>query len=293
MAVTDSLASPSPLPVRATRVRRRRVLPGFGLSLGLTVTGLSLLVLIPLAALIGQAETLGWARFLHEATAPRVLASYRVTLGSAALAGAINVVLGLATAWVLTRYRFPGRRLFDALIDLPFALPTAVAGIALATLLAPNGWVGSIAGKFGIALAFNQTGIVLALTFIGLPYVVRAVQPLLHAHDSTVEEAAHTLGATSFQTFWRVLFPALRPALYAGFAMAFARGIGEYGSVIFIAGNRPMSTEIAPLLVVIKLEQFDYAGASAVAVVLLALSFVLLWLIQALQAWRQRGAPET
>ena len=271
--------------------RGRAALPGFGLTMGLTLTYLALVVLIPLSTTFFRSAALGWAAFLAAVTAPRVLASYRLTFGASFAAAVINVVFGVLAAWVLTRYRFPGRRIMDALVDLPFALPTAVAGIALTALYAPNGWLGSRLVPLGITVAFAPLGVVVALTFIGLPYVVRTVQPVLQDLESEIEEAAASLGATRWQTFRRVLLPALAPAIGTGFALAFARAIGEYGSVVFISGNLPFRTEIAPLLIMTKLEQYDYAGATAIAVVLLVVSFTLLLTINLLQwAGRRRLA---
>ena len=270
-----------------------RVLPGFHLALGYTVLYLSLIVLIPLSALVFKTFTLSWDQFWDAVTGERVMASYRLTFGASLIAALVNVVFGLLVAWVLVRYEFTGKKLLDALVDLPFALPTAVAGISLTALLAENGWVGQYLEPLGIQLAFNPNGVVIALIFIGLPFVVRTVQPVLEDTEQELEEAATCLGATRWQTFSRVIFPAIFPALLTGFAMAFARAVGEYGSVIFIAGNMPMISEITPLIIVGKLEQYDYAGATAVAVVMLVISFVLLLLINALQAWqRQRsGVP--
>ncbi|HTF33045.1 MAG TPA: sulfate ABC transporter permease subunit CysT [Myxococcota bacterium] len=264
-------------------LKRKSVLPGFGLTLGFTVTYLGLIVLIPLAGLFVKTATLSWGQFVGEVTSPRVLAAYRLSFGAALIGAIVNAVFGLIVAWVLVRYRFPGRRLVDALVDLPFALPTAVAGITLTALFSKNGWVGSLLEPLGIQVAYTPLGVVVALTFIGLPFVVRTLQPVLQDIDPEIEEAAASLGAGRVQTFLRVLFPAFFPALLTGFALAFARGVGEYGSVIFIAGNMPMRTEIAPLLIVTKLEQYDYAGATAVAVVLLVVSFALLLAINALQ----------
>jgi len=270
---------------------RRSLLPGFGLALGLTLTYLTLVVLIPLSTIFVKSATLGWETFWTTVTSPRVVASYRLSLGASLAAAAINAVFGVLAAWVLTRYRFPGRRLVDALVDLPFALPTAVAGIALTTLYVPNGWLGARLAPLGVTIAFAPLGVVVALTFIGLPYVVRTVQPVLQDLESEIEEAAASLGATRWQTFRRVLLPALAPAIGTGFALAFARAIGEYGSVVFISGNLPLRTEIAPLLIMTKLEQYDYAGATAIAVVLLAASFLLLLAINLLQwAGRRRLA---
>jgi len=266
----------------------RRVLPGFNLTLGFTVFYLCLIVLVPLSALLFKTFTLTWPQFWEAVTAPRVLASYRLTFGASLIAALVNVVFGLLVAWVLVRYPFPGKKLIDALVDLPFALPTAVAGISLTALLAGNGWVGQYLEPHGIQLAFNPNGVVIALIFIGLPFVVRTVQPVLEDAEKELEEAAMCLGATRWQTFVRVIFPAIAPALLTGFAMAFARAIGEYGSVIFIAGNMPMVSEITPLIIISKLEQYDYAGATAVASVMLGLSFVLLLVINALQTWQRK-----
>jgi sulfate/thiosulfate transport system permease protein len=268
----------------------KKVLPGFNLTLGYTMLYLSLIVLIPLSALVFKSFTLGWPAFWAAISSPRVLASYRLTFGASLIAALVNAVFGLLVAWVLVRYRFPGKKIVDALVDLPFALPTAVAGISLTALLAGNGWIGQYLEPLGIKLAFNPNGVVIALIFIGLPFVVRTVQPVLEDNELELEEAAMCLGATRWQTFTKVIFPAIAPALLTGFAMAFARAIGEYGSVIFIAGNVPMVSEITPLVIIGKLEQYDYAGATAVAVVMLALSFTLLLVINALQAWqRQRS----
>ena len=268
----------------------KRVLPGFNLTLGYTLLYLSLIVLIPLTALVLKTFTLSWEQFWAAVASPRVLASYRLTFGAALLAALVNLAAGLLVAWVLVRYEFPGKKIVDALVDLPFALPTAVAGISLTALLAGNGWVGQWFEPWGIQLAFNRIGVVIALIFIGLPFVVRTVQPVLEDTERELEEAATCLGATRLQTFTRVLLPAILPALLTGFALAFARGIGEYGSVIFIAGNMPMVSEIPPLISVGKLEQYDYAGATAVAVVMLVFSFALLLVINALQAWQRQRA---
>lgn len=265
----------------------RSVLPGFGLSLGITCTYLGLLVLLPLATVFTRSAELTWSGFWAIITNPRVVASYRVTLGTSFLAAGVNTVFGLLVAWVLVRYRFPGRRLVDAMVDLPFALPTAVAGIALTTLYAPGGWIGGYLDPLGVKVSYTWLGITVALIFIGLPFVVRTVQPVLDDLEAEVEEAAASLGAGRWQTFRRVVFPALAPALLTGFALAFARAIGEYGSVVFISGNMPMKTEIVPLLIVTKLEQFDYAGATAVALVMLVASFALLLAINLLQ-WAAR-----
>ncbi|PWC64467.1 sulfate transporter [Azospirillum sp. TSH58] len=273
-------------------LRKPSVLPGFGLTLGFTLTYLSLIVLLPLAALALKAAGLGWSGFWDAVLTPRVLAAFKVSFGLSLAAAAINAVFGFIVAWVLVRYRFPGDRIVDALVDLPFALPTAVAGIALSALYAPNGWIGSLLMEwFGLRVAFTPLGIAIALTFIGLPFVVRTVQPILQDLPPEEEEAAAALGATRWQAFRRVVFPALLPALLTGFALAFARGVGEYGSVIFIAGNIPGLSEILPLLIVIKLEQYDYAGAAAVGVLMLMASFVLLLALNLLQAWmRSRHA---
>jgi sulfate/thiosulfate transport system permease protein len=271
--------------------RSSRVLPGFGLSLGITCTYLSLMVLVPLATVFTRTADLSWSAFWSTVTNPRVLASYRVTFGASFLAASINTVFGLLVAWVLVRYRFPGRRLVDAMVDLPFALPTAVAGIALTTLYASNGWIGAYLEPFGIKVSYTWVGITIALIFIGLPFVVRTVQPVLDDLEVEVEEAAASLGAKRWQTFTRVVFPTVAPALLTGFALAFARAIGEYGSVVFISGNMPMKTEIVPLLIITKLEQYDYAGATAVALVMLVASFALLLTINLLQwAARRRTA---
>jgi len=279
-------------PVAAVEIKKRtrpllprRVLPGFGLTLGYTMVYLSLLVLIPLSAVFVRSLTPGWAHFWEVVTAPRVIASLRLSFGASLLAALINVIFGLIVAWVLVRNTFPFKRLVDAMVDLPFALPTAVAGIALTALYAPNGWLGRWLQTLGVQVAFTPLGIVVALTFIGLPFVVRTLQPVLEDLDREVEQAAATLGASGLQAFARVILPALWPALLTGFALAFARAVGEYGSVIFIAGNMPMKSEIAPLLIVTKLEQYDYAGATAIAVVMLVLSFTVMFGINALQHW--------
>lgn len=261
------------------------VLPGFGLTLGFTVFYLSVIVLIPLAALLVRPWELGLDGVIAAVTAPRVVAALKLSFGAALIASVINSVFGLIVAWVLVRYEFPGKRLIDALVDLPFALPTAVAGIALTSLYAPNGWLGQHLDVLGLKVAYTPLGVVVALTFIGLPFVVRSVQPVLADLEKEFEEAAATLGATRAQTFRRVIFPAVLPAWLTGIALAFARAVGEYGSVIFIAGNMPLVSEIAPLLIVIKLEQFDYAGAAAVGSAMLAISFLMLLAINLLQAW--------
>lgn len=269
---------------------RRRILPGFGISLGYALTYLGLIVLLPLAALAWKASGIGLAGLLHLLASPRTLAALRLSFGGALLAASINVVAGLLVAWVLVRYRFPGRRLFDALIDLPFALPTAVAGIALTTLYAPNGWLGGWLAAFGIKVAYTPLGVLLAMVFVGFPFVVRTLQPVLESLERDVEEAAESLGARRWQTFLRVILPLLLPALLTGFALALSRAVGEYGSVIFIAGNIPLHSEIAPLLIVQKLEQFDYAGAAALGAVMLLFSFVLLLAVTLLQRWSSRWA---
>jgi sulfate transport system permease protein len=266
-------------------LKRPSVLPGFGPALGYTLFYLSLIVLLPLAGLVLRPVELGWSGFWHAVTAPRVLAALRLSFGAALIAASINAVIGLVIAWALERYRFPARRIVDALVDLPFALPTAVAGIALTSLYAPNGWLGSLLEPLGIKVAFSPVGVIVAMVFIGLPFAVRTVQPVLQDLDLEVEEAAVTLGASRFDTFWRIVLPVILPALLTGFALAFARAVGEYGSIIFIAGNMPMVSEIAPLLIIIKLEQFDYAGAAAIGVVMLAISFILLLVINLLQRW--------
>ncbi|GAA0711522.1 sulfate ABC transporter permease subunit CysT [Dokdonella soli] len=274
------------------RRRRRHALPGFGLTLGLCLSYLGLIVLLPLAALALKSAALGPMQFWDAVTTPRALAAYRVTFGCAALAGSINLVFGPLLAWVLVRYRFPGRKLVDALVDLPFALPTAVAGITLTALYASNGPLGRWIEAAGWKVAYTPTGITVALTFVSLPFLVRSVQPVLEQLEPDVEEAAATLGASRLITLWRVVLPTLWPAILSGFALAFARALGEYGSVIFIAGNMPMVSEIAPLLIVSKLDQYDYAGATAIAVVLLLASFAALFAINLLQLWtvRQRSA---
>jgi sulfate transport system permease protein len=268
--------------------REPSVLPGFGLAFGYTILYLSLIVLIPLSATFFKTFTLTWTAFWGTVTAPRVLASLRLTFGASLAAALVNSVFGLLVAWVLVRYRFPGRRIIDALVDLPFALPTAVAGIALTAVYAANGWIGRIIEPIGIKVAFTPLGVIVALTFIGLPFVVRTVQPVLEDLEPELEEAAATLGANRWQTFGRIILPAVWPALLTGFTLAVARAIGEYGSVIFIAGNVPMVSEITPLLIITKLEQYDYAGATAIAVVMLVISFALLLLINLLQWWAGR-----
>jgi sulfate transport system permease protein len=283
--------------VVATMPQRKRgsfrVMPGFHLSLGFTIFYLSLVVLIPLSAVFFKTFTMTWEAFWSAVTSDRVMASYRLTFGASMIAAALNVVFGGIVAWVLVRYRFPGKRIIDAMVDLPFALPTAVAGIALTALYSSNGWIGRYLEPLGIKVAFTPLGVVVALTFIGLPFVVRTVQPVLEDAERELEEAAASLGASNWQTFARVIFPTILPALLTGFALAFARATGEYGSVIFIAGNMPMVSEITPLFIITKLEQYDYAGATAIAVVMLLVSFLMLLTINLLQAWtRKRGQPE-
>ena len=277
----------SSLILSTPRHQPARVLPGFEITLGFTIAYLSLIVLIPLTALVFKTLNLTWEQFWQAVTAPRVVASYKLTIGASFIAALVNAFFGLLLAWVLVRYQFFGKKIIDALVDLPFALPTAVAGISLTALLAGNGWIGQYLEPLGIQLAFNRNGVLIALIFIGLPFVVRTVQPILEDLEKELEEAATCLGASRWQTFSRVIFPALAPALLTGFAMAFARAIGEYGSVIFIAGNMPMVSEITPLIIISKLEQYDYAGATAVALVMLCASFVMLLLINGLQAWQR------
>nr|WP_315597023.1 sulfate ABC transporter permease subunit CysT [uncultured Cupriavidus sp.] len=281
---TADAAPRRPLPAS----QRFTVLPGFGLSLGFTIFYLTLIVLIPLSAVFLKTFTLSWDGFWTTVSNPRVVASLELSFGASLVAAIINTVFGLIVAWVLVRYRFFGKRFIDALVDLPFALPTAVAGIALTALFAGNGWIGRWLEPHGIKVAFTPLGIVVALTFIGLPFVVRTVQPVLEDVERELEEAAASLGASRLQTFWRVILPAILPALLTGFALSFARATGEYGSVVFISGNMPMVSEIAPLMIYSKLEQYDYAGATAVAVVMLVISFALLLLINLLQAWTRR-----
>lgn len=274
---------------RKKRVKANRVLPGFGLTLGYTLFYVSVVVIIPLLALVVGVFSLSWQQFWAAVSADRVVASYKLTITASLIAASINAVFGLLLAWVLVRYDFWGKKIMDALVDLPFALPTAVAGISLTALLAGNGWVGQYTEKMDIQLAFNPNGVVIALLFIGLPFVVRTVQPVLEENEKELEEAASSLGASRWQIFKHVIFPAIFPAWLTGFAFAFARGLGEYGSVIFIAGNMPMISEITPLIIIAKLEQYDYAGAMAVAFVMLLFSFVMLLIINALQAWQRRN----
>ncbi|MEY4181236.1 MAG: Sulfate transport system permease protein CysT [Planctomycetota bacterium] len=274
-------------PPRAARWRFRQhsVLPGFGLTLGYTVLYLSIIVLIPLSALFVRTASMPLEKFWQAVSEPRVVASYRLTFGTSLIGALVNVVFGFCVAWSLVRYRFPGRRLIDALVDLPFALPTAVSGIALTAIYARNGWIGKYLAEVGIKSAFSPLGVTIAMTFIGLPFVVRTLQPAIEELDGESEEAAASLGATRWQTFWRVTFPGLLPSLLTGFALAFARAVGEYGSVVFISGNMPLKTEITSLLIITKLEQYDYAGATAIAVVMLLASFLILLAINGLQWW--------
>jgi len=267
---------------------RRSILPGFGLSMGFSLAYLGLIVLVPLAAAFLRAAGMDWPAFIRAVSSPRVLAAYRLSFVASLAAGAVNTVFGFIVSWVLVRYNFPGKRVVDALVDLPFALPTAVAGIALTTLYAPTGWIGQWTAPLGLRVAFTRLGVFVALTFIGLPFVVRTLQPVLLELEPEMEECAATLGAARWQTLFRVLLPELAPTLLTGFALAFARALGEYGSVVFISGNMPMRTEIVPLLIITKLEQYDYRGASAIAVVMLLVSFLLLLLINLLQKWSRR-----
>lgn len=287
-ASASSVAKPWSAANALGSLRKETVIPGFGLTLGLTLLYLGLIVLLPLAALIIRSAGMGWDGFVAAAFTPRALASYRLSFGTALIAAAIDAVIGLIIAWVLVRYSFPGKRLVDAAVDLPFALPTAVAGIALASIYAENGWIGGPLAELGLKVAFTPAGIVVALMFQGLPFVVRTVEPVLQDIDVEVEEASASLGAGRLQTFLRVILPAIMPAVLTGFALAFARGLGEYGSVIFIAGNLPMISEIAPLLIIIKLEQFDYVGATAIATVVLVAGFFMLLVINWLQRWNRR-----
>nr|WP_294201417.1 sulfate ABC transporter permease subunit CysT [uncultured Sphingomonas sp.] len=268
--------------------KRRSALPGFGLTMGMTLFWLGLIVLLPLSALVIRAAGMGWEGFAAAGLSPRALAAYRLSFGAALAAAAVNAVFGLLIAWILVRYDFPGKKLIDAAVDLPFALPTAVAGIALVALYSDNGWVGSLLAPLGVKVAYTPLGVAIALVFIGLPFIVRSVQPVLADLGRDVEEAAATLGASRLQTFARIILPAITPALLTGFALAFARGVGEYGSIIFIAGNKPFHSEIAPLLIITQLEQFDYDGATAIACVMLVLSFAMLLVVNLLQAWRAK-----
>lgn len=274
--------------IALSRSKKIRVLPGFRLTLGFTLFYLGLIVLIPLAAVFWKTSTLTWPEFWHTITMPTAMASYRLTFGASFCAALVNAVFGLIVAWVLVRYEFFGKKIVDALVDLPFALPTAVAGITLAALYSQNGWIGQLLTPLGIKVANTQVGIFIALTFIGLPFIVRTVQPILEDLDPELEEAASSLGANRWQVFWRVIFPMLMPALLTGFALAFARALGEYGSVIFIAGNIPMKTQITPVVIMQELDMFDYAKATAIAVVMLVVSFVLLLGINVLQWWTNR-----
>jgi sulfate transport system permease protein len=268
--------------------KKPSILPGFGLALGFTITYLSLIILIPLAALIIKTTSLTWAEFWAIATNERVFAALRLSFGGSLIAATTNVVFGAIVAWVLVRYRFPGKKVVDAIVDLPFALPTAVAGIALTAIFAPNGWIGQYLEPLGFKVAYTPIGIIIALTFIGLPFVVRTVQPVLEEIDREVEEAAATLGAHRWKTVTRIVLPTLAPALMTGYVLALARAVGEYGSVVFIAGNLPYQTEIAPLLIVIRLEEYDYVGAAAIATIMLAISFVMFLAINLIQAWARR-----
>lgn len=271
------------------RFKQHSVLPGFGLTLGFTLSYLSLIVLVPLSALFLKTSTIGWSRFWEVVSDPRAVASYKLTFGASFLAALSNAACGFLVAWTLVRYRFPGRRLVDALVDLPFALPTAVSGIALTAVYAQNGWIGKLLEPFGIKTAYSPLGITIALAFIGLPFVVRTLQPAIEELDAEAEEAAASLGANRWQSFVRVIVPSLLPSLLTGFALAFARALGEYGSVVFISGNMPMKTEITSLLIVTKLDQYDYGGATAIAVVMLLASFLLLLAINLLQWWAAQG----
>lgn len=268
--------------------QRSRVLPGFGLSLGFTLAYVSFIVLIPLAAVFIKSFGIGWDGLWETLTSERILKSLQLSFSSALIAAFINVVFGLLLAWCLVRYNFPGKRLVDALVDLPFALPTAVAGIALTSLYAPTGWIGQYLEPLGVQVAYTPIGITLALVFIGIPFIVRTVQPVLSDIETELEEAASALGANRWQTITKIILPILLPALFTGFALAFARGVGEYGSVIFIAGNQPFKTEIAPLMIISRLEEYDYAGATTIAAVMLVLSFIILFVINLLQAWANR-----
>jgi sulfate transport system permease protein len=276
-----------PVTTRTAALRQKSVIPGFGITFGLTLTWLSLIVLIPLAALFLKTSTLTLEQFINIVTSTRTLNALKLSFGLSLLAASINLVFGTIVVWALVRYRFPGRRIFDAIVDIPFALPTAVAGIALTTLYSQNGWLGSLLAKVGITVAFTPLGILIALVFIGLPFVVRTVQPVLMDLDAELEEAAASLGASRWQTVRKVILPTLLPAMMTGYALAFARAVGEYGSVIFIAGNLPNVSEIAPLLIIIRLEEFRYADATAIAVVMLLASFVLLFIINRLQHWSE------
>lgn len=270
------------------RFRRPSVIPGFGLTFGFSIVYLSLIVLIPLAGVVWRSASLGWPEFWRIASDPRTLGALKMSFGGALAAALVNIVFGAVVAWVLVRYRFPGKRIVDAMVDLPFALPTAVAGIALTTLYAPNGWIGGLLAPLGLKIAYTPLGIIVAMVFIGLPFVVRTVQPVMEEIDREVEEVAATLGARRAQTVRRVILPGLAPAILTGFALAFARAVGEYGSVIFIAGNIPYVSEIAPLLIVIRLEEYNYAAATAIAALMLVISFAMLFVINLIQAWSRR-----
>jgi len=272
------------------RLKQPSVIPGFGVALGFTLLYLTLVVLVPLSGLFIKTASMSWQDFIATVTAPRVVAAYKISFGISFLAALVNVIFGLIVAWVLVRYKLPFKKVFDAMIDLPFALPTAVAGIALSALYAPQGWIGKLLTPLGIHLAFNPAGITIALIFVGLPFVVRTVEPILQDMDTELEEAAAGLGANRWQTFTMVILPHILPALLTGFAMAFARGLGEYGSVIFIAGNMPMVSEIVPLVIITRLEQYDYTGATAIALTMLIVSFALLLVINMLQRWNSRRA---
>ncbi|WP_141604412.1 sulfate ABC transporter permease subunit CysT [Terrilactibacillus laevilacticus] len=274
-----------PITRKIKKVKNKRYMPGFGITMGLTTLYLSLLVLIPLSMVFIYSSALGWSKFWETTTDPRIIASYKLSFLASLLAALINMVFGVLIAWVLTRYSFPGKKIIDGLVDLPFALPTAVAGITLATLYAPNGWLGK---WLPLKVSFTPLGIMIALIFIGLPFVVRMVQPVLASFEKETEEASIALGANRFQTFWKVIFPQLIPATLSGFSLAFARSVGEYGSVVFISGNMPYKTEIAPLMIITKLEQYDYAGATAIAVIMLVTSFLLLLIINLLQWWSRK-----
>jgi sulfate transport system permease protein len=287
-ASPGAVPAAAPVAMRKRRWREHSILPGFGLTFGFTITYLSLIVLIPLAALVARSASLGPAEYWEVATDPRTVNALKLSFGAGLAAAAVNVVFGVLVAWVLVRYRFPGRRLLDATVDLPFALPTAVAGIALTALYAPNGPFGAVLGAIGIKAAYTPVGVVIALIFIGLPFVVRTVQPVIEEIDKELEEAAATLGSSRLKTVLQVILPTLFPAILTGFALALARGVGEYGSVIFIAGNLPYVSEIAPQLIIIRLEEYDYAGATAIATIMLAISFLTLLAINVIQAWSRK-----
>ncbi len=280
--------APVAKPARRPLFRRRSAIPGFGLTMGVTITVLSVIVLIPLSAVAIKTAGMGPAEFIHAAFSERALKAYRLSFGAALGAAALNGMFGLLTTWALVRYAFPGKAIINAMVDLPFALPTAVAGIALAALYAPNGWVGGLLAPLGVHIAYTPVGVVIALAFIGLPFIVRTLEPVLRDLAADTEEAAASLGANRLQTIWKVVLPALGPSWLTGFALAFARGVGEYGSVIFIAGNQPYKSEIAPLLIVIQLEQYDYKAAAAIALVMLVVSFLMLFVINGVQAWSRR-----